>query len=80
MGSRGISGGPKGSGCPFRSYEVKRDVRGIIWGHPVGLMRLLMIHICLYTSDPDFTCGRVHRGEIVQEVLADLESEITHLY
>ena len=36
-----------------------------------------MRHICLYTLDPDFHCGRV-RGcaglpEVVQEALADLK-------
>ena len=65
---------------------------GIPWGIRVGLMSLLMIHdeayniclvmnICLYISDPDFSCGRMDgQAEVFHEALTDLKIENGGLY
>ena len=39
---------------------------------------MIIRHVCLYISDPDFSCGQpskqLGQPEVVQEVLADLKS------
>ena len=68
-GGQGVPGGQEG-------------IQGILWGHRVGLMSLLMIHKAYMPvySDPDFSCGRTDertdQPKVVQEVLADLKIDI----
>ena len=75
MGSRGMFRGSRGG--PWGPYGGNRDVWGILWGHRVGLMSLLIIYkarACIQVIKIFSADGRVGPPEVVQEVLADLKT------
>ena len=71
MGLRGSIGGARGSQGVERASRGSHGAIGLVWWVSSWFIR----HICLYISDPHFSCGtgRTNQPKVVQEVLADLK-------